>query len=190
MEERLAKSVLCKEIMVILNLPPELLDEIFKYLDALSLAKSRQVCRTWRDLHEQGKYSIFWMRACFKDIPKDILEELTGSNDLFYNTCEKCQGNRNGKDWSSVREGAVLSDISWKGVYQEWFRSRHIRRWPCLLHELRGHRGQLSGYSFMYKIIQEPSAVTTGANFPSFLNARDVMLEKLNTVRYMLEELV
>ena len=61
------------------ELPWELIDEILKRLDAISLAKSRQVCRSWRSLHSQPKYKLLWRRSCLRDIPGDVLIELTGS---------------------------------------------------------------------------------------------------------------
>lgn len=101
------------------KLPLELIDEILKHLDAISLARSRLVCRSWRDLHSQRKYNLVWRTACFRDIGEDVLIELMGSNaDL-----------------------SASSDMDWEDLYKEWYRSRHIGKWPSVITELRGHTG-------------------------------------------------
>ena len=115
------------------ELPLELIDEILKRLDAISLAKSRQVCRSWRSLHSQPKYKLLWREACFRDIAKDVLTELTANGYIdekpgrLRDTSEDIQGEN--------------SSIDWRAIYQKWFRSRHIGKWPSMKTELKGHRG-------------------------------------------------
>ena len=121
------------------ELPLELIDEILKRLDAISLAKSRQVCRSWRSLHSQPKYKLLWRQACFRDIPGDVLIELTGIDETpgrLRDTRENIHGENSSTDW--------------RAVYQKWFRSRHIGKWPSMKTELEGHRGlQISFYYFL-----------------------------------------
>jgi len=108
------------------KLPLELIDEILKHLDAISLARSRQVCRSWRDLHSQRKYNLVWRNACFREIGEDVLIELRGSNaDL-----------------------SASSDMDWEDLYKEWYRSRHIGEWPSVITELRGHTGPVWDVKF------------------------------------------
>ena len=103
------------------ELPLELVDQILKHLDAISLAKSRQVCRSWRALLSQQKYNLFWRSACFRDIGKDVLIELRGD----------------------CADSAFSSNvIVWEDVYKEWYRSRHIGKWPFVVTELKGHKGE------------------------------------------------
>lgn len=117
-------------------LPLELIDEILKRLDAISLAKSRQVCRSWRELHSQPRYKLLWRRACFRDIAEDVLSELTGQRTSIV-THEDPDG-LSGTSEIIQREN---DSTDWKAVYQTWFRSRHIGKWPSMITELRGHAG-------------------------------------------------
>lgn len=122
--------------MNISELPLELIDEILKRLDAISLAKSRQVCRSWRALHSQPRYKLLWKQACFRDIDKDVLTELTGSR--YIASAEEDPGGLSGTSDNIQGEN---NDINWEAIYQKWFRSRHIGRWPSMITELKGHRG-------------------------------------------------
>jgi len=115
------------------ELPLELIDEILKHLDAISLAKSRQVCRSWRSLHLQPKYKLLWRRACFRDIPGDVLIELTGSGFI-----DETAGSISD---SAENFQVENTSIDWKAVYRKWYRSRHIGKWPSMVTELKGHRG-------------------------------------------------
>lgn len=125
------------------ELPLELIDEILKRLDAISLAKSRQVCRSWLSLHLHPKYKLLWRQACFRDIPGDVLIELTGNR----HTDETPGGS---SATSENIQGENIS-INWQAIYQKWFRSRHIGKWPSMITELRGHRGmQISSYYFLH----------------------------------------
>lgn len=109
------------------ELPLELVDQILKHLDAISLAKSRQVCRSWRALLSQQKYNLFWRSACFRDIGKDVLIELRGD----------------------CADSAFSSNvIVWEDVYKEWYRSRHIGKWPFVVTELKGHKGPIWDVKF------------------------------------------
>ena len=118
------------------DLPLELIDEILKHLDAISLAKSRQVCRTWLALHAQPKYKLLWRQACVRDIGYDVLTEITGDNQIFSDDNLGHSG-ATGKDG-----GQKNCNIDWKAIYQRWFRSRHIGKWPCMITELEGHSGK------------------------------------------------
>lgn len=115
------------------ELPLELIDEILKHLDAISLAKSRQVCCSWRSLHLQPKYKLLWRRACFRDIPGDVLIELTGSG-FIYETAGSISD-------SAENFQVENTSIDWKAIYRKWYRSRHIGKWPSMVTELKGHRG-------------------------------------------------
>ena len=128
--------------MNLAELPLELIDEILKRLDAISQAKSRQVCRSWRSLHSQPKYKLLWRQACSRDIPGDVLIELSGYRDI-----DETPGRL--RNTSENIHGENIS-IDWKAVYQKWFRSRHIGKWPSMKTELKGHRGvQISRYYFL-----------------------------------------
>lgn len=119
------------------ELPLELIDEILKHLDAISLAKSRQVCRTWLALHAQPKYKQLWKQACVRDIGYDVLTEITGDNQMF-------SDDNLGHSGATGKEGGQKNcNIDWKAIYQRWFRSRHIGKWPCMITELEGHSGQV-----------------------------------------------
>ncbi|KAL9957673.1 hypothetical protein ACROYT_G034597 [Oculina patagonica] len=118
------------------ELPLELVDEILKHLDAISLAKSRQVCRSWRALHFQPRYKLLWKQACFRDIDEDVLTELTGN--VYIVAAEEDPGGLSGTTKNIQGEN---NDINWEAIYQKWFRSRHIGRWPSMVTELKGHRG-------------------------------------------------
>ncbi|KAJ7340122.1 SCF ubiquitin ligase complex subunit cdc4 [Desmophyllum pertusum] len=124
-------------------LPLELIDEILKRLDAISLAKSRQVCRSWRELHSQPRYKLLWRRACFRDITEDVLSELTGKRTSIV-THEDPDG-LSGTSEIIRREN---DSTDWKAVYQKWFRSRHIGKWPSMITELRGHAGSVWDVKF------------------------------------------
>lgn len=115
------------------ELPLELIDEILKHLDAISLAKSRQVCRSWWSLHSQPKYKLLWRQACHREIPGDVL------NELAENRCiEETPGRLSGANENIQEQN---SSIHWRAIYQKWFRSRHIGKWPSMKTELKGHRG-------------------------------------------------
>ena len=133
------------------ELPPELIDKILRHLDAISLAKSRQVCRLWRSLHNNPKFKVLWKRACIEDIPQDVLTELTrGRKHHFF------------AEYSNEVNKSVEkeeSDIDWKDVYQEWYRSRHIGKWPCLINELIGHKGNGSGFETYKKLFSYSNCV-------------------------------
>lgn len=117
------------------QLPLELIDEILKHLDAISLAKSRQVCRTWLALHAQPKYKQLWRQACVHDVGYDVLVEITGDRTIF-------SDNHLGHSSAAGEEGYQKTyNIDWKAIYQRWFRSRHIGKWPCMITELEGHSG-------------------------------------------------
>ena len=117
------------------ELPLEVIDEILKRLDAISLAKSRQVCRSWRDLHSQPQYKLLWKRACFRDIDKDVLTELTGYR---YIAADDDSGGLSG---TSKNIQGANNGINWEAIYKKWFRGRHIGRWPSMVTELKGHKG-------------------------------------------------
>ena len=118
--------------MNVSELPLELIDEILKRLDAISLAKSRQVCRSWRALHSQPKYRDVWKCACFRDIGRDVLIEVTGNRTVFGE-----------QDPSTDKEAQQKVDIiDWEAVYRAWYRSRHVGKWPSMISELKGHRGE------------------------------------------------
>lgn len=124
------------------QLPLELIDEILKHLDAISLAKSRQVCRTWLALHAQPKYKQLWRQACVHDIRYDILVEITGDRTIF-------SDNHLGHSSAAGEKGYQKNyNIDWKAIYQRWFRSRHIGKWPCMITELEGHSGQVLDVKF------------------------------------------
>lgn len=134
--------------MNLTELPLELIDEILKRLDATSLAKSRQVCRSWLSLHSQPKYKLLWRRACFRDIPGDVLIELTGSGYI-----DETPGRLSD---SAENIQVENSSIDWKAIYQKWFRSRHIRKWPSMITGLKGHRGvQTGSYHFLRVVSTE-----------------------------------
>ena len=118
------------------DLPLELVDEILKRLDAISLAKSRQVCRSWRALHSQSHYKLLWKLACFRDIDADVLIELTGNR--FVAAAEEDPGSSSDTSENNQGQNNV---ISWEAIYKKWFRCRHIGRWPSMITELKGHRG-------------------------------------------------
>ena len=113
--------------MNVSELPLELINEILKRLDAISLAKSRQVCRSWRALHFQPKYKLVWKSACFRDIDRDVLIELTGNGIVF-----------GGQDTSTLH---ITGNFDWEAIYREWYRCRHVGKWPSMRTELRGHKG-------------------------------------------------
>ena len=115
------------------ELPLELIDQILKHLDAISLAKSRQVCRSWWSLHSQPKYKLLWRQACYRDIPGDVLIELSENRCI-----EETLGRLRGTSGNTQDEN---SSIHWRAIYQKWFRSRHIGKWPSMKTELKGHRG-------------------------------------------------
>lgn len=118
------------------DLPLELVDEILKRLDAISLAKSRQVCRSWRALHSLSHYKLLWKQACFRDIDGDVLTELTGNR--YVAIAEEDPGSSSGTSENNQGENNA---ISWEAIYKKWFRCRHIVRWPSMITELKGHRG-------------------------------------------------
>ena len=120
--------------MKVSELPLELIDEILKRLDAVSLAKSRQVCRLWRSLHSQPKYKLVWRSACYRDIGGDVLIELTKGIAAVF-------GDKAPSTLSST------DSIDWEAIYKEWYRSRHIGKWPSMVTELEGHRGEREGFS-------------------------------------------
>lgn len=107
------------------ELPLELIDEILKHLDAISFAKSRQVCRSWRALHKQPKYALVWRVACIRDIGRNVLIELTGNRAVL-------------EDQSPD----ACSTTDWEAIYREWYRSRHVGKWPFMITELKGHSGE------------------------------------------------
>ncbi|XP_031559416.1 F-box/WD repeat-containing protein 7-like isoform X2 [Actinia tenebrosa] len=106
------------------ELPFELVDKIFNYLDGLSLAKSKGVCRKWRDLHDQHNYNVLWRKVCLTEIPKDVLVEILGYTK---------------KDLLEHLEHKEAEVSCWKEVYKEWHRSRFIGKWPTMCLELKGH---------------------------------------------------
>ena len=116
--------------MNVSELPLELIDEILKRLDAISLAKSRQVCRSWRTLHSQPKYKLVWRSACYRDIGVDVLIELTNGTTAVVR--DQAPGTLRSTD-----------TIDWEAIYQEWYRSRYIGKWPSMVTELEGHRGEM-----------------------------------------------
>ena len=122
------------------ELPLELIDEILKHLDAISLAKSRQVCRSWWSLHSQPKYKLLWRQACHREIPGDVLIELAENRCI-----EETPGRLSGTSENIQEQN---SGIHWRAIYQKWFRSRHIGKWPSMKTELKGHRGvQILSYN-------------------------------------------
>lgn len=121
--------------MNISQLPLELIDEILKHLDSISLVKSREVCRSWRALHFQRKYNLVWRCFCLRDIDRDILIEITGKRAIF--GCEDPDSSNKSKKHASLIDG-----VDWTAVYREWFRSRHIGKWPSMSCEFNCHRGE------------------------------------------------
>ena len=121
--------------MNISQLPLELIDEILKHLDSISLVKSREVCRSWRALHFQRKYNLVWRCLCLRDIDRDILIEITGKRAIF--GCEDPDSSNKSKKHASLIDG-----VDWAAVYREWFRSRHIGKWPSMSCEFNCHRGE------------------------------------------------
>ena len=119
------------------ELPLELIDEILKHLDAISLARSRQVCRAWRVLHLQPQYKQLWRQACLRDAGRDCLIELTGDGRIF---TDDDLGRSSAPSEDGQQEN---SNIDWKAIYQRWFRSRHIGKWPSMTTELKGHSGKI-----------------------------------------------
>ena len=113
------------------EVPVKLIVEILKHLDTISLARSRKVCRAWRALHEQPQYKQLWRQACLRDIGRDCLIELTGDRRIFTD-------NDLGRS-SAPSNQSQQENIDWKAIYQRWFRSCHIGKWPCMTTELKGH---------------------------------------------------
>ena len=138
--------------MEIADLPLEIQDKIISHLDAVSLAKSRQVCRSWRNLHDQAKYRVLWQRACLRDISQDTLLELLGCDRGFFAALVKRESSiyRCAKDvYNTYPVGGVvggassteqLSDgqVDWAEVYKKWYRSRKVSDWPHSVVSLHG----------------------------------------------------
>ncbi|XP_032240312.2 probable E3 ubiquitin ligase complex SCF subunit scon-2 isoform X2 [Nematostella vectensis] len=123
------------------GLPLELIDSVFWWLDGVSLAKSRKVCRQWRELHQQPNYKSLWKEICFKEIDKDIIRELTGccnSHSVYELRSQITQ-----KDKLKNDVDALNYEVDWELVYKQWYRSRHIGKWPSLTTELKGHNGPI-----------------------------------------------
>lgn len=115
------------------DLPVEVQDIILSHLDAVSLEKSRQVCRTWRKLHEQTKYAVFWKKACAQDIPRDILVELVGCNSRLIDALK--EKNPDGFKFDGGEKPTKISvepapNVNWKNLYKDWYRSRKVGEWP------------------------------------------------------------
>ena len=128
--------------MNISQLPLELIDEILKHLDSISLVKSREVCRSWRALHFQRKYNLVWRCLCLRDIDRDILIEKTGKRVIF--GCEDPDSSN-----KSEKHASLIDGVDWAVVYREWFRSRHIGKWPSMACEFHCHRGELNVYTYL-----------------------------------------
>jgi hypothetical protein len=116
------------------ELPFELVDKVFGFLDGLSLAKSKQVCCRWRDLHIEHNYDLLWRKACLTEIPIDVLIEIPG-----YSKKEFLE---------HLEQNDTKLSMNWKEVYKEWYRSRFIGKWPTMCQELKGH---LSGIKLHIK---------------------------------------
>ena len=128
--------------MKIVDLPVEIQDVVLSQLDAVSLEKSRQVCRTWYKLHEQVKYGMLWQRACLRDIPRDVLLELLGCNAILFdaitqtkrNDCGVLNRDKKQTNYSVQSVGDfVLRRLKWKDLYKERYRSRKVGHWQHIV---------------------------------------------------------
>ncbi len=104
--------------MNILDFPGELQYFILAKLDGFALGRAKCVCRSWQKIIEnlESRFNI-WLRCCLKEIPANILSELTGM----------CR---------FMEQGEITAEVSgqvgwkyWSNVYREYRRSQLIEWW-------------------------------------------------------------
>lgn len=97
--------------MAITNLPSEILENIFCFLDGQTFCHAKQVCKAWELIIKgmQGKKSL-WKEFCIREISQNVLKEI-----LWFKNPKSCN-----------------IHMDWRSVYKKWFQSRMISKNPYL----------------------------------------------------------
>lgn len=103
--------------MDICRLPEETQLLILSLLDGSSLVRTQRVCHLWRRLvKELETNKQIWLTCCLREIPLDVLIDLTGLSEL---TARRKAG--------VYAKCCFLLWQYWKSVYAEFYRSRYVR---------------------------------------------------------------
>lgn len=107
----------------IVDLPNEVLEHVFSFVDGVSLALSLAVCTQWRDVIEsQLRIDNLWRRCCLREIPEEMLLDLLGGFELGKSNESE------GEDFLSLPTMKAFDlNIDWKYIYKIWHCSSKIR---------------------------------------------------------------
>ncbi|XP_049837422.1 uncharacterized protein LOC126282046 [Schistocerca gregaria] len=90
----------------------DILEIIFSHLDGVSLSRAQQVCALWNEvLRDMYERTSIWQKCCEKEIPNEVLEEITSN--LY-------------PGWSHCG-----TETNWHCVYKAWRRWMRKRKTPC-----------------------------------------------------------
>ncbi|XP_061184545.1 uncharacterized protein LOC133192569 [Saccostrea echinata] len=102
------------------NFPNEVLENIFKHMDARSFMLNKKVCIRWKEIiSKMEQMGNVWLDFCLLEIPKWILIDIsklyhdlveTSKGDIFYHMLSK------------------MGWIFWKEIFKEYVRASHVKQ--------------------------------------------------------------